>query len=144
MGTVIQRKCLHFQLNINFRASSLWIPGPNPAFDQMPTVRVTAKNQISKTKIRYDFELIGPDHMGIFVQPLNDGKIVNWSFHWTPLRMEWKPPYFVYFSYGINGDPLKFWIEIEVCTDLFVHTMNQPTTVMYLYFTENQRRLEYN
>lgn len=95
------------------RASSIWIPGPNPTFDLMPTVKVVGKNQLSKTKIRYDMELTGPDHMGIFINPLKDGKITNWSFHWTPLRMDWQPPFFVYFSYGVNGDALKFWLEIE-------------------------------
>ncbi|XP_061401284.1 endoplasmic reticulum metallopeptidase 1 [Musca vetustissima] len=95
------------------RESSIWIPGPDPSFDQTPVINITSKNQISKTKIRYDFELTGPDHMGIFIQPLNGSKVIEWSFHWTPLRMGWEPPYFIYFSYGINGDPLKFWLEIE-------------------------------
>ncbi|XP_037952372.1 endoplasmic reticulum metallopeptidase 1-like [Teleopsis dalmanni] len=95
------------------RASSVWIPGPEPTFDNMPHIKINAKNQISKTKIRYEFELSGPDHMALFIKPLNDADIVNWSFHYTPLRMNWKPPYFIYFSYGVDGTPLNFWIEFE-------------------------------
>lgn len=91
----------------------------------MPTIKETAKNQISKTKIRYDLELAGPDHMGIYIRPLNGGKVVGWSFHWTPLRMEWEPPYFVYFSYGVNGDPLKFWLEIEVTISSYFQSTYQ-------------------
>lgn len=96
------------------RASSVWIPAPSPTFDMIPTIKVISKNQLSKTKLRYEVELTGPDHMAIFLRPVGDGKITNWSFHWTPMRMDWKPPYFIYFSYGVNGDPLKFWLEIEV------------------------------
>ncbi|XP_037808187.1 endoplasmic reticulum metallopeptidase 1 [Lucilia sericata] len=98
---------------VKARTSSVWIPAPSPTFDLIPSVKVLAKNQISKTKLRYDMELTGPDHMGLFIRPVGDGKITNWSFHWTPLRMGWQPPYFIYFSYGVNGDPLKFWLEIE-------------------------------
>lgn len=32
----------------------------------------------------------------------------------APLRLRFDPPYFIYFSWGVNGDPLKFWIELEV------------------------------
>ncbi|XP_073812167.1 uncharacterized protein isoform X2 [Musca autumnalis] len=86
---------------------SFWIPGPDPAFDSMPDV--TSKNQISKTKIRYDFELTGP--MDIFIRPWRKNK--RMVFPLDTFAHDWEPPYFIYFSYGINGDPLKFWLEIE-------------------------------
>ncbi|XP_030375114.1 endoplasmic reticulum metallopeptidase 1 isoform X2 [Scaptodrosophila lebanonensis] len=95
------------------RASSLWIPAPEPVLGTVPVAKVISKKQISPNKIRYEMQLSGPDHMGLFIQPLNGATITDWSFHRTPLRMNWKPPFFVYFSYGVNGDPLKFWLELE-------------------------------
>lgn len=52
--------------------------------------------------------------MGIYINPLNGRKINAWSFHYTPLRLDWKPPYFIYFSYGKDSSPLKFTLEFEV------------------------------
>lgn len=102
---------LKFQFH---RAASLWIPGPDPQFDKLPRVTVTKKQEISKTSLHYELELSGPDHMALFIRPLQDAKITAWSFHRTPLRMDWKPPFFIYFSYGADATPLKFWLELEV------------------------------
>ena len=109
----------------------------------MPTLNVTSKNQLSKTKLRYDMQLSGPDHMAIYIRPLADGKVSSWSFHWTPLRMNWDAPYFIYFSYGVNGDPLKFWLEIEVRFEL--NTLGSLRKLLNLLsFTERIWRLEYS
>ncbi|XP_036331812.1 endoplasmic reticulum metallopeptidase 1 isoform X2 [Rhagoletis pomonella] len=95
------------------RASSLWIPGPDPKFDRVPEVKLLSKNQLSKTSIRYELELSGPDHMGLYINPLKDREMSSWSFHYSPLRLGWKPPYFIYFSYGKDSSPLKFTLELE-------------------------------
>ncbi|XP_055921170.1 endoplasmic reticulum metallopeptidase 1-like isoform X1 [Eupeodes corollae] len=98
------------------RSSSLWIPGPDPVFDKLPELTIVSKNQISKTKIRYEMKLSGPDHMSIFINPLHGAKVKNWSFHQTPLRLDWQAPYFIYFSYGIDRKPLNFFVELERTT----------------------------
>uniref|UniRef100_A0A0A1WQ19 FXNA-like protease n=1 Tax=Zeugodacus cucurbitae TaxID=28588 RepID=A0A0A1WQ19_ZEUCU len=96
------------------RASSVWIPGPDPKFyNTEPQLKLISKEQLSKTSIRYELELSGPDHMGIYINPLKERKINAWSFHYTPLRLDWKPPYFIYFSYGKDSSPLKFTLEFE-------------------------------
>ncbi|ALC42480.1 CG11961 [Drosophila busckii] len=95
------------------RAHSLWIPASEPVLGTPPVIKVLSKQQLSPSKIRFEMQLSGPDHMGIFIQPLNGVRVDNWSFHQTPLRLNYKPPYFIYFSYGVNGDPLKFWLELE-------------------------------
>lgn len=97
-----------------FRESSFWIPGPSVKLNRHPKVEVTRVTEMKNTDIvRYDFKLSGPDHMSIFINPIN-ATVVNWSFHDTPLRMEWKPPYFIYFSYGIDSTPLSFYIDFKV------------------------------
>lgn len=77
-------------------------------------VKVVSKKQLTANKMRFEMELSGPDHMGIVIQPLNGARVVGWSFHQAPLRLNYKPPYYIYFSYGVNGDALKFWLELEV------------------------------
>lgn len=71
--------------------------------------------------MRFNMILTGPDHMGIFLRPINGGNISNWSFHETPLRMNWPSPYFIYFSYGIVTSPLEFYLDVEVCGCLFLN-----------------------
>ncbi|XP_054739176.1 endoplasmic reticulum metallopeptidase 1 isoform X1 [Anastrepha obliqua] len=95
------------------RASSIWIPGPDPQFDRVPQVKLISKDQLSKTSIRYKLELSGPDHMGLYINPLKDRKVSAWSFHYTPLRLGWDTPYFIYFSYGKDSSPLNFTLEFE-------------------------------
>ncbi|XP_064542476.1 endoplasmic reticulum metallopeptidase 1 isoform X2 [Drosophila montana] len=95
------------------RDRGLWIPASEPVLGTLPAAKVVSKKQLTPTKIRFEMELSGPDHMGIFVQPLNGSQVVGWSFHQAPLRLNYKPPYYIYFSYGVNGDPLKFWLELE-------------------------------
>lgn len=102
------------------RHSSLWLPGPDPKFDQLPQLNLTSKRLISDTVISYELELKGPDHMGVFIKPLQEAKVISWSFHSTPLLLNWKPPYFIYFSYGKDASPLKFWLHIEKSPNLNV------------------------
>lgn len=64
--------------------------------------------------MRFEMQLTGPDHMALHIQPLNSATVVGWSFHQTPLRLDFKPPYYIYFSYGVNAAPLNFWLEVEV------------------------------
>ncbi|EDW61973.1 endoplasmic reticulum metallopeptidase 1 isoform X1 [Drosophila virilis] len=97
----------------NTRERGLWIPASEPVLGTLPAVKVVSKKQLTPNKIRFEMELSGPDHMGIFVQPLNGARVVGWSFHQAPLRLNYQPPYYIYFSYGVNGDPLKFWLELE-------------------------------
>lgn len=57
--------------------------------------------------------------MTIFVNPIN-ATVANWSFHDTPLRMKWEPPYFIYFSYGIGKAPLEFYIDFKVSSPSYL------------------------
>ncbi|XP_068145512.1 endoplasmic reticulum metallopeptidase 1 [Drosophila tropicalis] len=105
---------LHNQRWHKTRENSLWIPASEPKLGKnLPTVKIVSKKEISSTKIRYDMTLSGPDHMTLFIQPLEGAKVTGWSFHQAPLRLNWQPPFFIYFSWGINDDPLNFWLEFE-------------------------------
>lgn len=96
------------------RAKGLWIPASEPVLGTLPVVKLLSKKQISANRMRYEMELKGPDHMGIYVQPLNKARVADWSFHQAPLRLNFEPPYYIYYSYGVSGHALQFWLELEV------------------------------
>ncbi|XP_030558012.1 endoplasmic reticulum metallopeptidase 1-like [Drosophila novamexicana] len=67
----------------------------------------------SGTTVRYEFELSGPPHMGLFIQPLEGVTVEDWSFIRTALDEpeNYKLPYQIFFSYGKDNSPLKFHID---------------------------------
>ncbi|XP_017068760.1 endoplasmic reticulum metallopeptidase 1-like, partial [Drosophila eugracilis] len=68
----------------------------------------------TRTTVRLEFELSGPPHMNVFIQPVGDAEISDWSFERKLLDEPdtFKPPYFIYFSYGKDSSPLKFYVEV--------------------------------
>ncbi|KAH8384739.1 hypothetical protein KR093_007129, partial [Drosophila rubida] len=70
----------------------------------------------SNTTVRFEFELQGPDHMSLFIQPYEDdyATLSNWSFPLSYLEdpPEYPLPYHIYYTYGIITTPLKFFLEI--------------------------------
>lgn len=69
----------------------------------------------TSTGKRFEFELLGPDHMIIFIDLKNEARLIDWSFNDTMIRDKWRSPYFIYFSYGKDSRALNFTIDIEVC-----------------------------
>lgn len=72
------------------------------------------RNSTDHLLTTFEFMLSGPDHMGIFVGSKSGSKITNWSFNKTMIQNSWEPPFFIYFSYGKDASPLKFFIETRV------------------------------
>ncbi|XP_037714381.1 endoplasmic reticulum metallopeptidase 1-like isoform X2 [Drosophila subpulchrella] len=108
------KKEINCGLPLRWHQTSLWIPSPEPVLGKdLPTVIVLSKKQLSSIKIRYEMELSGPSHMVLFIQPLNGAKVTDWTFHKAPLRLNFKPPYLINLSWGVNREPLKFWLELE-------------------------------
>lgn len=64
--------------------------------------------------IRYDFSLKSADRVVIYVDPLTKVKVLNWSFDETPLKENYKTPYFIYHVYSMDDTPLQFWLKIQV------------------------------
>ncbi|KAH8285616.1 hypothetical protein KR054_011701, partial [Drosophila jambulina] len=61
--------------------------------------------------VRFGFELTGPSQMNIFIQPVGEAKVTDWSFLQS-IRERYQPPYHIFFSYGIDSSPLKFFVEL--------------------------------
>lgn len=66
--------------------------------------------------MRYEFELSGPPHMGLFIQPLEGVTVEDWSFIRNPLDEpeKYELPYQIFFSYGKDNSPLRFHIDFTV------------------------------
>ncbi|XP_067630291.1 endoplasmic reticulum metallopeptidase 1 [Eurosta solidaginis] len=98
---------------LGWRGQSFWIDGPAPKADGWPTLRILSKDRISYTNLIISLEIAGPDHMSIFIAPVNDTKLVDWSYDRTPIKDNFKPPYFIYLSYALDPAPFRFHLEFE-------------------------------
>ncbi|EDX06746.1 GD10863 [Drosophila simulans] len=67
----------------------------------------------SGNSARFEFELAGPPHMGLYIRPLDGVAVEDWSFIRTMLDKpdKYSPPYQIYFSYGVDSSPFKFHID---------------------------------
>ena len=90
------------------------MPAPAPTVVGWPKLEIIAKQQTSPRNVLFTLEISGPDHMSMFLQPLADAKLVDWSFNKLPLQEKFETPYFVYFSYALDPTPLRFNLEFEV------------------------------
>lgn len=65
---------------------------------------------------RFEFQMSGPPHMNVFIQPVGSAEVSDWSFVRKMLDEpeEFEPPYQIYFSYGTDSTPLRFHIDIWV------------------------------
>ncbi|KAH8285617.1 hypothetical protein KR054_011702, partial [Drosophila jambulina] len=95
------------------RKSARWLPRDSdvvvPGNIELKLLETTITQP--QNTVRYDFEVTGPPHMNIFVQPVGDAVVTSWSFVGNVLEKA-NPPYYVFFNYGIDDSPLKFFIEL--------------------------------
>ncbi|XP_002005478.2 endoplasmic reticulum metallopeptidase 1 [Drosophila mojavensis] len=93
--------------------NSYWVPGPEPNKDYLPTLRIINKESTSRTNIIFTLEVAGPDHVSIFIEPLQGAKLVDWTFTKEPLEKSLPPPHYVYWSYALDPTPMRFNLEFE-------------------------------
>lgn len=101
---------------VSNRLQSKWLPRSEPIVPPgTTTLELLEKTIVNKTTVRYEFNMTGPSHMSIFIQPYEDVKLSNWSLAQSYLN---DPPaglpYHIYFVYGINSDPFNFFLEFTV------------------------------
>ncbi|XP_050743758.1 endoplasmic reticulum metallopeptidase 1-like [Drosophila biarmipes] len=96
-------------------ASAAWLPREKEV-DVPGTLEL---NLLNKTVLesgkckRYEFELSGPPHMGLYIRPLDGVTVEDWSFIRNMLDKpeKYSPPFQIYFSYGTDNSPFKFHID---------------------------------
>ncbi|XP_017115304.1 endoplasmic reticulum metallopeptidase 1 [Drosophila elegans] len=96
-------------------SSAAWLPRETEV-DIPGTLELSLLNssllESGKSK-RFEFELAGPPHMGLYIRPLEGVAVEDWSFLRTMLDKpdKYSSPYQIYFSYGLDKTPLKFHID---------------------------------
>ncbi|XP_032591050.1 endoplasmic reticulum metallopeptidase 1-like [Drosophila grimshawi] len=98
------------------RLQSKWLPRSEPIVPPgLTTLKVLNKSIVNSTTVRFEFELTGPSHMSLFIQPYENVNMSNWSFSLTYLNNPPPKPlsYHVYIGFGIDSSPLKFWLEFS-------------------------------
>ncbi|EDW01022.1 GH20683 [Drosophila grimshawi] len=98
------------------RLQSKWLPRAEPIVPPgVTTLEVLRKTILNSTTVQFEFHLMGPAQMSLFIEPYEDVTIMDWSFLRSYLE---KPPpyplsYHIFFNYGIDSSPLKFFIQIS-------------------------------
>nr|XP_041633033.1 endoplasmic reticulum metallopeptidase 1-like isoform X2 [Drosophila kikkawai] len=93
--------------------NTMWLPRETPVWTPAePILEQLGKTLLDDGKtIRFEFNLTCTDHTSIFIQPNADVTIPNWSFV-ENYTTTYKPPYHIYFSFGIDDSPLNFYIDV--------------------------------
>lgn len=106
-----------YMLRMNsMKYNSFWSPtNDKPNLINEPKLKLITKIPINMTLTRYKFELNGPDHMTILIASKNNNnELIEWSFNKNLTKSnDWMTPYFIYFSYGIDSTPLKFYLDFK-------------------------------
>ncbi|XP_017839199.1 endoplasmic reticulum metallopeptidase 1 [Drosophila busckii] len=98
------------------RSTGRWLPRSEVPIPGNNSLLLLAKTILPTGNImRYEFEMSGPPHMGLFIDPLDDASVKDWSFIRNPLDEphKYERPYQIFFSYGRDNTPLKFHIDFE-------------------------------
>ncbi|XP_037717354.1 endoplasmic reticulum metallopeptidase 1-like isoform X2 [Drosophila subpulchrella] len=96
-------------------SSAAWLPREKKV-DIPGTLELNLLNQTvseSGKYKRFEFDLTGPPHMDLYIRPLDGVTVEDWSFIRDMLDKpeKYSPPYQIYFSYGVDKTPLKFYID---------------------------------
>ncbi|XP_023033288.1 endoplasmic reticulum metallopeptidase 1 [Drosophila willistoni] len=101
------------------RLKGMWLPREDPITPPgTPDLQLVSKTILADyTTVRLEYNLTGPDHMSLFIQPYEDVVISNWSFLTSYIQApgstsSYPPPYHIYFTYGKDKSPLQFFIEL--------------------------------
>ncbi|XP_030558517.1 endoplasmic reticulum metallopeptidase 1-like [Drosophila novamexicana] len=97
------------------RLQSKWLPRSEPIEPPASSkLELLSKTVLNETTVRFEFNLTGPSHMSLFIQPYEGVKISNWSFLRSYLENPPAPPlsYHIYLTYGNDSSPVNFVMEI--------------------------------
>lgn len=103
---------------VKARKKAVWLPSKEPVeLPDVPKIKLLRKTFNSNNNTaRFEFELSGPPHMSIFLSPMDDVSVYDWSFIKDLLNKAYDPdePYHIYFTYGKHSTPLQFFVDFKV------------------------------
>jgi len=100
------------------RTKSHWLPREQEvAIPGATSLKLLSKTVLDSGKVaRFEFEISGPPHMSLYIQPLDGVEVEDWSFIRNMLDdpETYSAPYQIFFAYGNDNSPLKFHIDFAV------------------------------
>ncbi|XP_050315595.1 endoplasmic reticulum metallopeptidase 1-like isoform X2 [Anthonomus grandis grandis] len=113
-----------------------WVPGPEPKLLKPVNMTVIERKTVNGLE-RIEFEISGPSHIGAIISPIIGIEIKNWSIP-TPEPLagpKWngRDSYFVFYAYGLDPVPLRFWIDFKVPNGHTGSIMDFAVTSHYLF-----------
>lgn len=123
------------------RLQSKWLPRSEPIVPpEIRGLELLNKTILNATNVRFEFNLTGPSHMSLFIQPYDNVKISNWSF--IPSYLNMPPPYHIYLTYGIDNSPYNFFVEASVINTMKICTFQYNRYIYIIHIlAELTRRL---
>ncbi|XP_064544316.1 endoplasmic reticulum metallopeptidase 1-like [Drosophila montana] len=99
---------------IQHRLQNKWLPRSEPIETPASTaLQRLSKTAVNATTVRFEFNLTGPSHMSLFIEPYEDVTLSKWSFvsdGQVPSASQL--PYSIFFTYGIDSSPINFFLEL--------------------------------
>ncbi|XP_066142542.1 endoplasmic reticulum metallopeptidase 1-like isoform X2 [Euwallacea fornicatus] len=113
-----------------------WLPGPQPVLLNTVNMTLIERRTISGGE-RLSFEVSGPTHLGVMMSPVPGVEIRGWSIP-TPEPLAgplWngRNTYFIYYAYGLEPVPLRFWIDFRIPSSHSGPIMDMAVTSHYLF-----------
>jgi len=94
----------------------MWLPRNTPV-ETVPEKPLELLNRTvidDGNTLLIEVKIFFTDHSSLFIQPEEDVTITNWSLEESYLTTS--PPYYVYFSSGVDSSPVILTLELQVCS----------------------------
>lgn len=91
----------------------MWLPREEEIITPYePKLELLSKTELGNNTLRMNFQSATTDHASVFIQPLEDVIISNWSLPTSYIGQQ--DTSHMYFSYGKNNTALTFFIDFYV------------------------------
>ncbi|KAH8348935.1 hypothetical protein KR084_012583, partial [Drosophila pseudotakahashii] len=98
---------------MNSRLNGMWLPRNTPveAVPEKPLELLNRTVLDDGKTLRIEMKIFYTDHSSLFIQPEEDVTITKWSLEESYLTNN--PPYYVYFSSGVDNSPVILALELQ-------------------------------
>ncbi|KAH8270871.1 hypothetical protein KR018_008083, partial [Drosophila ironensis] len=95
---------------VKARLNGTWITRDTPIEIEADEPLQLVNKTIDGNTVRFEFLIDFTDHSTLYIQPYEDANITNWSLLESYLSAT--PPYYLFFTYGVDGTPFSLTLEI--------------------------------
>lgn len=124
---------------------SYWIPTDEaPAITQPTSLVLLKVDNINDKERTFTFQIEGPPHMGIFLSPAENMKMINWTYldnqipESGPQWQNGRDTYFVFFNYAYEMPP-QFQFQVTILAEEPADKWLDIALVSHYLFHQDQR-----